>query len=78
MYNKLIKLDFGLQMIIVVVLLFVTSETATYTLGLLNKVNESYFNLCVIFSFLLLIFQMYVVYLAIRLAVHHLKSKDEE
>lgn len=78
MYNKLIKLDFGLQMIIIVVLLFFTSETTSYTFGMLNKVSEPYYNICVIFSFLLLMFQMYIIYLTIRLSVHHLRSKDEE
>lgn len=75
MYNKLLKLDFGLQMLIVVFLLIITNQLTHY---LLNSVESADNKLLVLILLLFMIItQGYIVYTTIRLAIHHFKNGEE-
>ena len=75
MYNKLLKLDFGLQMLIVVFSLIITNQLTHYLLSLVESSDNK---LLVLMSLLFMIItQGYIVYTTIRLAIHQFKNGEE-
>jgi ABC-type iron transport system FetAB permease component len=75
MYNKLLKLDFGLQMLIVVFSLIITNQLTHYLLNLVESTDNKF---SVLMSLLvMMITQGYIVYITIRLAIYHFKNGEE-
>jgi hypothetical protein len=75
MYNKLLKLDFGLQMLIVVFLLIITNQLTHYVLNRVESSDDKVMSIVLLFSMMIL--QGYIIYTTIRLAIHHFKNGEE-
>jgi hypothetical protein len=75
MYNKLLKLDFGIQMLIVVFLLITINQLTQYFLNGIENSDDKVLSLVLLFSIVIL--QGYIIYTTIRLAIYHFKNGEE-
>jgi hypothetical protein len=75
MYNKLLKLDFGIQMLIVVFLLITINQLTQYFLNGIENSDDKVLSFVLLFSIVIL--QGYIIYTTIRLAIYHFKNGEE-
>jgi hypothetical protein len=74
MFNKFYKLEFGLQMIIICLVLFFSNQLTTYTLSMANIASTISFNVGMILTFLLSLIQAISIYLGVMSIINYLKQ----
>lgn len=74
MLKKFYNLEFGLQMIIISVLLFITNQLTTYTLSMCNLPNTLMVNLGLILTFAIFFIQTIAFYLGIKSIINYVKQ----
>lgn len=78
MFNKFYKLEFGLQMIIICLVLFFSNQLTTYTLSMANIASTISFNVGVILTLVLSFVQAISIYLGIMAIINYLtKTKTK-
>jgi protein-S-isoprenylcysteine O-methyltransferase Ste14 len=74
MFNKFYKLEFGLQMTIVCLVLFFSNQLTTYTLSMANVPSTIQFNIGIILTFGLYLFQTISFYLGAKAIINYVKQ----
>jgi predicted membrane protein len=74
MFNKFYKLEFGLQMIIICLVLFFSNQLTTYTLSIANIASTISFNVGMILTFVLSLIQAISIYLGVMSIINYLKQ----
>jgi hypothetical protein len=74
MFNKFYKLEFGLQMIIICLVLFFSNQLTTYTLSMANIASTISFNVGMILTFVLSLIQAISIYLGVMSIINYLKQ----
>ena len=74
MLKKFYNLDFGLQMIIITILLFITNQLTTYTLSMCNVPSTITVNTGLILTFVLFLVQTIAIYLGIKSIINYVKQ----
>ena len=74
MLKRFYNIDFGLQMIIISVLLFVTNQLTTYTLSMCNLPSTLMVNLGLILTFATFFVQTIAIYLGIKSIINYVKQ----
>jgi hypothetical protein len=74
MFNKFYKLEFGLQMIIICLVLFFSNQLTTYTLSMANIASTISFNIGIVLTFGLFLLQTISIYLGIMSIINHVKQ----
>jgi large-conductance mechanosensitive channel len=74
MLKKFYNLDFGLQMIIITILLFITNQLTTYTLSMCNVPSTITVNAGLILTFVLFLVQTIAIYLGIKSIINYVKQ----
>jgi large-conductance mechanosensitive channel len=74
MFNKFYKLDFGLQMIITCLVLFISNQLTTYTLSMCNLPSTLMVNLGLILTFAIFFVQTIAIYLGIKSIINYVKQ----
>ena len=74
MFNKFYKLEFGLQMIIICLVLFFSNQLTTYTLSMVNIASTISFNVGMILTFVLSLIQAISIYLGVMSIINYVKQ----
>lgn len=74
MFNKFYKLEFGLQMTIVCLVLFFSNQLTTYTLSMANIASTISFNVGMILTFVLSLIQAISIYLGVMSIINYVKQ----
>ena len=74
MFNKFYKLEFGLQMIIICLVLFFSNQLTTYTLSMANIASTISFNVGIILTFVLSLIQAISIYLGVMSIINYVKQ----
>jgi hypothetical protein len=74
MFNKFYKLEFGLQMIIICLVLFFSNQLTTYTLSMANIASTISFNVGMILTFVLSLIQAISIYLGVMSIINYVKQ----
>ena len=74
MFNKFYKLDFGLQMIIICFVLFFSNQLTSYTLSMANVPSTVQFNIGIVLTFGLFLFQTISFYLGAKAIINYVKQ----
>jgi large-conductance mechanosensitive channel len=74
MFNKFYKLDFGLQMIITCLVLFISNQLMSYTLSMANTASTVSFNVGVVLTLVLFLLQTISIYFGIMSIINYIKQ----
>jgi hypothetical protein len=74
MFNKFYKLEFGLQMIIICLVLFFSNQLTTYTLSMANIASTISFNVGMILTLVLSFIQAISIYLGVMSIINYVKQ----
>jgi len=74
MFNKFYKLEFGLQMIIICLVLFFSNQLTTYTLSMANTASTISFNVGMILTLVLSFIQAISIYLGVMSIINYVKQ----
>jgi uncharacterized Tic20 family protein len=74
MFNKFYKLEFGLQMTIICVVLFFSNQLTTYTLSMANIASTISFNVGMILTLVLSFIQAISIYLGVMSIINYVKQ----
>ena len=74
MFNKFYKLEFGLQMTIVCLVLFFSNQLTTYTLSMANIASTISFNAGMILTLVLSFIQAISIYLGVMSIINYVKQ----
>jgi integral membrane sensor domain MASE1 len=74
MLKKFHNLDFGLQMMIICLLLFFSNQLTSYTLSMANDSSTIQFNIFIILTFILFLIQTASIYIGIKSAINYVKQ----
>jgi hypothetical protein len=74
MFNKFYKLDFGLQMIITCLVLFISNQLMSYTLSMANTASTVSFNVGVVLTLSLFLLQTLSIYFGVMSIINYIKQ----
>jgi len=74
MFNKFYKLEFGLQMTIICLVLFFSNQLTSYTLSMVNVPSTIQFNIGIVLTFGLFLLQTISIYLGVMSIINYLKQ----
>jgi uncharacterized membrane protein YdcZ (DUF606 family) len=74
MFNKFYKLDFGLQMIITCLVLFISNQLLRYTLSVVNTASTISFNVGIILTLVLFYIQTISIWVGIMAIINYVKK----
>jgi len=75
MFNKFYKLEFGLQMTIICLVLFFSNQLTSYALSMVNVPSTIQFNIGIVLTFGLFLLQTISIYLGIMSIINHVKQR---
>jgi hypothetical protein len=78
MFNKFRNLDFGLQMLIITLVLFFSNQMTSYTLSMANASSTIQFNVAMILTFVLFLIQTFSIYFGITSVINYLKQSKNK
>jgi large-conductance mechanosensitive channel len=74
MYKRLLKLDFGIQMLIITFALLLTNQLSTYTFSMMNKQSTLLVYLGLFLTLVVFTIQVYSVIVGVKLIINRLKK----
>ena len=74
MYKRLLKLDFGIQMLIITFALLLTNQLSTYTFSMMNKPATLLVYLGLFLTLVVFTVQVYSVIVGVKLIINRLKK----
>lgn len=74
MYKRLLKLDFGIQMLIITFALLLTNQLSTYTFSMMNKPSTLLVYLGLFLTLVVFTVQVYSVIVGVKLIINRFKK----
>lgn len=74
MYKRLLKLDFGIQMLIITFALILTNQLSTYTFSMMNKPSTLLVYLGLFLTLVVFTVQVYSVIVGVKLIINRFKK----